>query len=113
MCASASHADPPEGPAERAEKTALARPTSLKGLLAWPLLALIWFYRRFITPFTPPTCRFYPTCSAYGLEAIQLHGPFKGTALTVWRILRCQPFSPGGFDPVPGSELDRQRHAAS
>lgn len=113
MCASASHAEPPSDAAQTNEaghaRGTLSRPTSLKGLLAWPLLALIAFYRRFITPYTPPTCRFYPTCSAYGLEAIQLHGPFRGTAMTVWRILRCQPFSAGGFDPVPGSELERQR----
>ena len=117
MCASASHAEPEPPPGQEqagaAEKAsgALSRPTSLKGLLAWPLLAVIAFYRRFITPYTPPTCRFYPTCSAYGLEAIQLHGPLKGTGLTIWRILRCQPFSEGGFDPVPGSEMDRQRQA--
>lgn len=111
MCASASHADPPGDDPKANDlangRGALTRPTSLKGFVAWPLLALIAFYRRFITPYTPPTCRFYPTCSAYGLEAIQLHGPFRGTAMTVWRILRCQPFSAGGFDPVPGSEMAR------
>jgi putative membrane protein insertion efficiency factor len=61
----------------------------------------IRFYRRFISPWTPPTCRFHPTCSAYGLEAILAHGVLKGTLLTVWRILRCQPFCAGGADPVP------------
>ena len=83
------------------EQRALQVPTSVGGWIAWPLLLLITFYRRFISPLTPPSCRFYPTCSAYGLEALQVHGPLKGTALTVWRILRCQPFGKGGYDPVP------------
>ncbi len=61
----------------------------------------IRFYRRFITPYTPPSCRFRPTCSAYGEEAILTHGVLKGILLTAWRILRCQPFSKGGRDRVP------------
>ncbi len=61
----------------------------------------IRFYRRFLSPLKPPTCRFHPTCSAYGIRAIQVHGVIKGVLLTAWRILRCQPFSKGGFDPVP------------
>ncbi len=61
----------------------------------------IRFYRRFISPWTPPTCRFRPSCSAYGEEAILVHGLFKGTLLTTWRILRCQPLCRGGLDPVP------------
>lgn len=72
--------------------------------LAWPLLLIIKFYRRFISPLFPPSCRFYPSCSAYGLEAIQLHGPFRGTYLTAYRILRCNPWGGQGFDPVPGSD---------
>jgi putative membrane protein insertion efficiency factor len=58
-------------------------------------------YRRWISPYTPPTCRFHPTCSSYGEEAILRHGLIKGGLLTSWRILRCQPFSKGGADPVP------------
>lgn len=50
---------------------------------------------------TPPACRFHPTCSQYGLEAIETHGAMKGAYLTVKRILKCHPFHPGGFDPVP------------
>jgi len=65
------------------------------------VVAPIRFYRRFLSPLKPPTCRFHPTCSAYGQEAILTHGLFKGFALTVWRILRCQPFCKGGYDPVP------------
>ena len=65
------------------------------------LIALIGFYRRFISPMIGPRCRFTPTCSAYGLEAIQKHGPWKGGWLTVKRLLRCHPFTPCGCDPVP------------
>ena len=68
---------------------------------AWLLLALIGFYRRFISPILGPRCRFTPTCSAYGLEAIQKHGPWKGGWLTLKRLLRCHPFTPCGCDPVP------------
>ncbi|WHY72408.1 membrane protein insertion efficiency factor YidD [Fictibacillus enclensis] len=66
------------------------------------LLILIFrFYQRFISPLTPPTCRFYPTCSHYGIEALQRFGAIKGTWLTLKRILKCHPFHPGGIDPVP------------
>ena len=64
------------------------------------VVAPIRFYRRFLSPLKPPTCRFHPTCSAYGQEAILTHGLFKGFGLLVWRILRCQPFCKGGYDPV-------------
>ena len=65
------------------------------------LLALIGVYRQFISPMIGPRCRFTPTCSAYGLEAIQRHGPWKGGWLTVRRLLRCHPLTPCGCDPVP------------
>ncbi|PNY87702.1 membrane protein insertion efficiency factor YidD [Staphylococcus agnetis] len=61
----------------------------------------IRFYQKFISPLTPPSCRFYPTCSNYTIEAIQVHGAFKGTWLGVKRILKCHPLHKGGFDPVP------------
>lgn len=65
------------------------------------LIGFIKFYQKWISPATPPTCRFYPTCSHYGLEALQTHGALKGTYLTTKRILKCHPLHPGGFDPVP------------
>jgi uncharacterized protein len=65
------------------------------------LIGLIQGYRRLISPMLGPRCRFYPSCSAYGLEAITVHGAGKGTALTVARICRCHPWNPGGVDHVP------------
>lgn len=66
------------------------------------LLALIRFYRTCISPYTPPTCRFTPTCSAYAMEAIEKYGAAKGGWLTLKRLLRCQPFYKGDYyDPVP------------
>lgn len=65
------------------------------------LLALIKFYRSAISPHTAPSCKYTPTCSQYGLESIERFGALKGSALTIWRILRCNPFSKGGYDPVP------------
>jgi putative membrane protein insertion efficiency factor len=69
--------------------------------MKWLLLISIKFYRKFISPLKPPSCRFYPTCSQYSLEAIQIHGAFKGSYLAFRRILKCHPFNPGGWDPVP------------
>ncbi|MEK4840371.1 membrane protein insertion efficiency factor YidD [Bacillus sp. FSL L8-0152] len=70
-------------------------------------IGIIRFYQKFISPMTPPTCRFYPTCSHYGLEAFQKHGALKGFWLTCKRILKCHPFHPGGFDPVPDNKDDK------
>ncbi|MDX1957060.1 MAG: membrane protein insertion efficiency factor YidD [Leptospiraceae bacterium] len=64
---------------------------------------LIQFYQKFISPFLPPSCRFYPSCSEYSKQAFLQHGIFYGTYLTVHRILRCNPHFEGGFDPVPNS----------
>lgn len=66
------------------------------------LLGIIVFYRKYLSPLKGlPTCRFYPTCSEYAFEAISKYGIFKGTALSIWRVLRCNPFNKGGYDPVP------------
>ncbi len=65
------------------------------------LIAMIRFYQKFLSPLKHTRCPYTPTCSQYGLEAIQKYGAFKGSLLACWRILRCNPFSKGGYDPVP------------
>ena len=65
------------------------------------IIYLINFYQKFISPFLGKNCRFYPTCSAYAKEAIENYGTIKGSILSIKRILRCHPFNPGGYDPVP------------
>ncbi len=64
-------------------------------------LSMIRFYQRKISPLFSPRCRFYPTCSQYAVEAIERFGAFKGGLLALWRLLRCNPLFPGGYDPVP------------
>ncbi len=64
-------------------------------------ISVIRFYQVVISPIKPPSCRFYPTCSHYGLEAVERFGALKGGWLTLKRILKCHPFHPGGIDPVP------------
>jgi uncharacterized protein len=76
-------------------------PASSPGFLAGALLVLIGFYRQWISPLLGPRCRFIPSCSAYGLEAITRHGALRGGWLTLRRLLRCHPFTPCGCDPVP------------
>ena len=71
------------------------------GVIARVLMAAVIAYRRFISPLLPPRCRFEPSCSAYALEALQVHGAARGLWLAVARIARCHPFHPGGYDPVP------------
>jgi len=65
------------------------------------LLFFITIYRKFISPLKRPCCRFYPTCSTYALQAIEKHGAIRGGFLAFKRILKCHPFHPGGYDPVP------------
>lgn len=65
------------------------------------LIALIKFYRAAVSPYRRPCCRFTPTCSQYAMQAIEKYGALKGGLLAVWRILRCNPFCKGGYDPVP------------
>ncbi len=70
-------------------------------MLTRALIGAIRFYQKGISPFTPPSCRFYPTCSQYGLEAMQKYGAARGGWLLVRRLARCHPLCKGGFDPVP------------
>ncbi|NJP38851.1 membrane protein insertion efficiency factor YidD [Alkalicoccus luteus] len=65
------------------------------------LAFFVRMYQKYISRFTPASCRFYPTCSQYSLEALRTHGALKGTYLTVRRLLKCHPFHPGGIDYVP------------
>ena len=87
--------------AEREAIGAERRPSGIVGAVRRVVVFPITLYRRFLSPLKPPTCRFSPTCSAYAQEAILVHGVVRGGALGVWRILRCQPFARGGYDPVP------------
>ncbi len=69
-------------------------------------ILFIKLYQKIISPLKPPTCRFYPTCSQYGLESLQRFGVLKGGLLTIKRLLKCHPFHPGGIDPVPEKKSD-------
>ncbi|MER7916700.1 MULTISPECIES: membrane protein insertion efficiency factor YidD [unclassified Streptomyces] len=75
--------------------------------MKYPLLALIKLYQWTISPLLGPVCKYYPSCSHYGYTAIDRHGAIKGTALTAWRILRCNPWSLGGVDHVPPRKRPR------
>ena len=81
----------------------------MKHVMIW----LIGLYRKYISPIKPPCCRFTPTCSAYAIEAYKKRGFFIGTILTVWRILRCNPFCKGGYDPVPEKGLRNPKNAGT
>lgn len=69
------------------------------------VIACIRGYQRFISPLLGSNCRFYPTCSQYAIEAIRTHGIFRGAALALWRIVRCNPYCTGGYDPVPARKI--------
>lgn len=73
----------------------------MKQLLANIMIGLIRLYQGAISPYLPPSCRYTPTCSAYGVEALKKYGPFKGGWLTLKRILSCHPWGGSGYDPVP------------
>ena len=73
----------------------------IRRLLTALLLLPIYFYQRCISPLTPPSCQFTPTCSEYAVQALRKHGPLKGLYLTVRRLLRCHPWGGSGYDPVP------------
>lgn len=74
---------------------------AIKQAAILPLVALVKFYQYCISPFTPPACRYTPTCSEYALQALRKYGPFKGGWLALKRILRCHPWGGHGYDPVP------------
>lgn len=70
-------------------------------MMRWFLVFLVRGYQIVLSPVLPASCRFFPSCSAYAIEALERHGALKGTALTIRRLARCQPFCTGGYDPVP------------
>ena len=74
------------------------------------LLRLLRFYRAKISPLKPPMCRYYPTCSAYAVQAIETHGAFFGSLLAIRRLLRCNVLFPGGYDPVPPKKNHHHTH---
>ncbi|MEW5724651.1 MAG: membrane protein insertion efficiency factor YidD [Thermodesulfobacteriota bacterium] len=72
-----------------------------KSVIVRALILPIRVYQYLVSPLLPPVCRFHPTCSHYACQALERHGPFKGAYLSVLRLLKCHPFHPGGYDPVP------------
>ncbi|WP_346883111.1 membrane protein insertion efficiency factor YidD [uncultured Algibacter sp.] len=76
----------------------------MKKILIAPFLFLIYLYQSFISPLTPATCRYHPTCSHYSKEALKKHGLFKGSWLAIKRVFSCHPWGGSGFDPVPDKE---------
>lgn len=86
---------------QNARRTAREVAAAVSKAIARILVLPILFYQKFITPYTPASCRFQPTCSEYARQALLKHGALKGLALTIWRILRCNPWGGSGYDPVP------------
>jgi uncharacterized protein len=77
------------------------------------VLAPVRFYARFISPALPPRCKYYPSCSAYAVQAVERYGILRGLVLAAWRVLRCNPFSHGGYDPPEAQTLFRERRHPS
>ncbi|MBO7283013.1 MAG: membrane protein insertion efficiency factor YidD [Alistipes sp.] len=75
--------------------------SAIRRICALPFILLVRFYQLCISPLKPPCCRFTPSCSQYAIEAFRKHGAIKGLYLTIWRILRCNPWGGSGYDPVP------------
>ncbi len=88
----------PDPPAPAASGSALSR------VLTSPLIWTVRGYQRLISRYTPPVYRFTPSCSSYAIRALRVHGLVRGSVLAAWRILRCNPFFPGGYDPVPPAD---------
>jgi putative membrane protein insertion efficiency factor len=78
----------------------LARHPGRVSVFALPFIWLVELYRRYLSPYTPPACRFTPTCSRYAIDAFRRYGALKGGWLALWRLLRCNPFTRGGYDPL-------------
>jgi len=76
-------------------------PRTARNMPRLVLMGLIRLYQKGYSEHVQPACRFYPSCSHYGYQAIYKYGAFKGGAMAAWRVLRCNPFNPGGYDPVP------------
>jgi putative membrane protein insertion efficiency factor len=77
----------------------------------WIVLAPIEVYRRLISPLMPPRCKYEPSCSAYAAQAVREYGILRGLVLAVWRVLRCNPWSHGGYDPVSEQRVFARRHS--
>lgn len=82
-------------------------PGALGRMFAWPLLGLVWLYRLLLSPWLGRHCRYTPSCSQYALDALRMHGAFRGTWLIAKRIGRCHPWGGSGYDPVPETQEDR------
>ena len=85
----------------------------IKRILIFPFLMLIRFYQVAISPYTPASCRYSPTCSHYAVEALKIHGLFKGGWLAVKRISKCHPWGGSGYDPVPEKEVNNNSNEES
>ncbi len=82
-------------------------PGAVSRVFAWPLLLLVKLYRLTISPLIGANCRYQPTCSEYAIEALKVHGAFRGSALAAKRIARCHPWGGHGYDPVPGTDAKK------
>ena len=110
--ADASDEHPTQGKPDAA--TAPPKPViGVRRVLIWPFVAVIFAYRATLSPFVGRQCRFHPTCSLYALDAYRRHGAWIGTTLTFKRVLRCHPFSRGGYDPVPIDRPERTKGRSS
>jgi hypothetical protein len=76
--------------------------------LGFVMLIPVYFYKYAISPFTPASCRFVPSCSVYAVEAVKIHGPFRGFWLATKRIARCHPWGSNGYDPVPPKKNEKE-----
>lgn len=79
--------------------------------MKYPLIGFVLLWRRLISPLYGDVCKYYPSCSAYGLDALRIHGALRGSWLIVRRLARCHPWAVGGFDPVPGSQFEAEMAA--